>query len=311
VGVVLQKPTYQFDANYTNVAVKQMGNLKMSSGLSYGIDAQVGYFIGKRRRFGIGTGITYMMQSSDVTIGNFRVEYQDNDSKNNVYRQVVTSTTAVTEKLEMTTINIPVTLKFKQRFSTRIGFTMDAGILYNVSMSNKWSTDAQFNYEAIYQFARDASGKTITVYDNLPTPDSHDWLLTKEMYTRTLSKGTVEDVFDSLHSRGYNVALNVKAKDRSGTLSYTTGSIGFVLRPAVNVRLTKRIHANVGAYMSYQTFENSTASNYRLIDNMGTSYSSMLNTVSSNTVTTIGLNLGLRYFFGTPKDSDFDGMFDE
>jgi hypothetical protein len=312
VGVSIQNPTSKIDPNvYTNLASSNIDKLKMGAGSSYGVDAQFGYFIGKRRRFGIGAGIMYLSQQSDATLGAFRVEYQAYAKGamygDYTYRQIVTATHAIKETLKMTNINIPVVLKYKQRLTTKIGFTMDAGILYNVQMSNAWKTDGEFNYEAALKFDE----KGAPVYDKAATPGTNDWLITAEMYERTHTANSTQYYFDTLHSRGYNVALGVKPNTNSGTISYTTGSIGFLLRPAINVKMTNRIHLNLGACFTYQSFNNKTMDNYKLIDNMGKNYSSLLNSVSSVTNTTIGLNVGLRYFIGEPKDKDFDGLYDE
>ncbi len=311
VGVLMQTPTYKFDANYTNVANQSIGTLKMGAGASYGVDAQFGYFIGKRRCFGIGTGISYTMMNADATLGNFHVEYQDKDAKDNIFWQVVSSTQPVKEKLTITSINIPVVLKYKKRFTTKLGFTMDAGILYNIQYDNKWKTDGTFDYEAIYKFAKNSVGSQVTVYDGAAAPDAKDWLITKAMYERTISVGTIPGIFDSLRTRGYDVALGVHPANNSGKISYTTGSIGFIVRPAINIRIKKRVHLNLGAYYSYQSFNNKTVDNYKLIDKMGSSYSSLLNTVSTTVASNMGINVGLRYFIGMPKDKDFDGKFDE
>ncbi|NDC40384.1 MAG: hypothetical protein EBZ77_02380 [Chitinophagia bacterium] len=312
VGVVMQKPTYSFNANYPDVALQDIGTLKMGAGLSYGIDAEFGYFFGKRRKFGIGGGINYMMQNVDLTLDKFRVDYKAYDKQDYVYRQVVRSArnSSITEKLKITNINIPIALKYKKRFSTRIGVTADLGIMYNVAMKNDWSTNGKFDYEAIYAFDS-TTNYSNTYYDKGATPDTKDWLITYDMYDRTHTMLSVEGYFDSLRSRGKEVALGVKPTGTSGSINYTTGSIGFFFRPAVNIRCNKHIHFNVGAYFAYQSFNNKSVDNYRLIDNMGTKYSSMLNTVTNVTSTTIGINLGVRYFIGTPKDSDYDGLYDE
>lgn len=310
VGMVMQSPTSSMAVNFPNAINTRIDDLKMGSGLSYGVDLGIGYYIGKKRQWGIGAGVQYLMQSSDATIGAYHVEYKAMDPKDNVYRQLVTATHSIKEELTTTQINIPVVLKYKHRFNTRIGIAVDAGIVYNLQVQNKWKTDAEFNYEAIYKFARDANGNTYTVYDDQSTPDKADWLMTKAQYDEHNSIGSVAGVFDSLRARGYNVGLNMKPANNSGTISYTTGSIGFILRPTVTVRLMNRVHLNVGLCAMYQTFENKTASNYRLVDNMGATYSSMLNTVSSTSNITAGLNLGLRFLLGTPKDAQFDGKFD-
>ncbi len=311
VGMSSQNLSYNFKPNYNDIAFKNISSLEFKNKIFYGIDIQGGYFIGRWRRFGIGTGLNYTTQICEAQLDKFRVDYKDYDWKKDVYRQVISAPNSVKENIKQNIINIPITLKYKQRFSTKIGITADLGILYNLSMSNKWSTDSKFNYEAIYQFTKDATGKYIAVYDYGTTPDIHDWLLTKEMYNRTISKGTVEQYFDSLNAYGYNVGLNLKARNKDGIINYNSGSIGFIFRPAVNLRIRKRFHANLGLYFSYQSFKKNALSNYKIIDKLGTEYTSMIKTISTNTITSIGINIGIRYFFCIPKDEDFDGYFDE
>ena len=313
VGVLLQTPTSSIPANYNNVAYSDISKLKMSTGMTYGADLEFGYFFGLMNKFGIGAGIQYLQQTSDAQLGNFRVDYEATDSKGNLYRQILSSENGIKEKLTTTSINIPVVLKYKTRFTTKIGLSIDAGILYNIEQQNKWKTDATFDYEAAYAFSPGTGpGKgSPTLYDNNVTPLTTDWLVTKEMYARTISEGTVPGVFDSLRKRGYNVALGTKPTTNNGTISYTTGSIGFIIRPAINVRLTQRLHLKLGAFYTYQSFNNKTISNYKLTDNMGSSYSSLLNTVSTSVNSTMGINIGLRYFIGTPTDKQFDGKYDE
>ena len=175
-------------------------------------------------------------------------------------------------------------------------------------MQNKWKTDAEFNYEAIYKFA---PNRTSTVYDDATVPATEDWLITKAQYDKHNTLGTTASQFDSLRGRGYNVALNVSPAAKSGTVNYTSGSIGFILNPAVNYRITHRFHLNLGASFAYQSFNNKNVDNYRMVDNMGTTYSSVLNTVKTTVNTTIGINIGIRYFIGEAKDAQFDGKYDE
>lgn len=313
VGVLMQSPTTKMDVNFPSALNTRVDNIKMNTGTSYGADLEFGYFVGKRRRFGIGAGILYMSQSSNATMGSYHVEYMDYDARGDVYRQLLTATHPIKEEITSTNINIPVVLKFKQRFTTRVGLSIDAGIVYNLQMQNKWKTDAEFNYEAIYQLAKDGSGATRAVYDNQPTPDKSDLLLTVDQASKHNTMGTTSDAFVRWRTQeGYNVALGVKPSNNSGTTNYKSGSIGFILRPTVTFRVTNRVHLNLGAYAVYQTFQADAAgSDYRLMNTYSSQkYNSMLNTISSSTNTSFGLNIGVRYFLGTPKDAQFDGKFD-
>ena len=312
VGVLMQSPTTKMDINYAEAVNARHSDIKMGTGKSNGADLGFGYFVGKKREFGIGAGIQYLSQAGDATMDNFHVEYRDNDSKGNVYRQLLTATHAIKEEMTITSINIPVVLKYKHRFNTRVGIAVDAGIVYNVSIQNKWKSDAEFNYEAIYQLAKDANGDVKSVYDNQPVYSDKDILYTVAAYTRTNSVGTIPEVFDALRAQGKPVELKVKPTNNSGTVNYTSGSIGFIFRPTVTYRLANRIHLNVGIMATYQSFQNKTdGSNYLLMDSYTSrKYTSMLNTVSASNNLTLGLNLGVRYFLGTPKDAQFDGKFD-
>src|ERR1035437_253100 len=70
---------YRNALNYNNG-----GDLKFSNGMSYGFDAQLGYFFGHSCHFGLGTGIIYLAQQGDVTMSNpFHVEYQSTDYQGN------------------------------------------------------------------------------------------------------------------------------------------------------------------------------------------------------------------------------------
>lgn len=316
VGMVMQSPTGSMPLNYTNYCYSNVDKLKFNAGLSYGLNAEVGYFVGLYGKFGIGAGINYMSQSSSAEIGNFRVDYQDKDSKGNIFRQILSSNGAIKEDLTTTNINIPIMLKYKKRFTTRLGLAVDAGFLFNVSMTNKWKADASFDYEAAYKFSEGVSSGAPTLYDNGTTLGANDWLLTRSMYTHTLtpSVSTLVGIFDSLRLRGYNVALNTKSTQNSGTVNYSSG-IGFMLRPAVTVRLMPRLHAKIGAVVTYQmfkhTYDGASASDYKVSSNLGANYNSILQPITSINVTTIALNLGLRYFIGIPKDKQFDGKYDE
>jgi hypothetical protein len=107
------------------------------------------------------------------------------------------------------------------------------------------------------------------------------------------------------------VALNVTPEKKNGTVNYTSGSFGFFIRPAITLRVKDRLHFKLGAFYSYQMINNKNVSGYHTTDYLGYSYSSFLNSVTSTANTSFGLNLGLIYFLGEPKDSDFDGKFDE
>lgn len=296
--------------NYTNsiAAKNNIGNVKFDNGMAYGFDAQVGYFFGKNRHWGVGVGFMYMRQTGDMTLDRFHVEYQSTDGFGDAFRQLITAKGPVKESLTMTNMNIPVVLKYKNQFNKHWGFAMDAGILYNLQLKNSYTTDATFDYEAIYAYQKTGEG-TVAVYDNNPTPNGNDWLITYDYYHTKNPNGNIVDTFSKLRGQGYNVGLGVKPNSKTGDASYKTGSIGLLLKPSVSYLVSEHVAIDLGLYYTYQTFKSSEG-NYRITDKAG-SYSSLTNGMSSVSSSSLGINAGVRIYFGKPKDTDGDGIPDK
>ncbi len=295
-GVLTQQITaIDPTANYTNLLNPKVSSLKYENGGSYGLDAQVGYFFGKMRHFGLGTGLTYMYQHGDLTMDNFHVEYQSVDALKNVFRQEITADGKVKETTGTSNLNIPLVLKYKTMFSKRVGFTVDAGVLFNLVESNDYKAKTAFDYEAIYKYAP-VNGVISNVYETSVVPASSDLLITKAQYVNQYPNGNIQDYFNSLQNHGYNVGLGVKPYNNSGTVSYT-GSVGVLLRPAISIYLCHNVALNLGAYYLYQDFSHTASGGYRLTDKVG-QYSSVMNTVTGSSNNSYGLNVGLRFFFG-------------
>jgi outer membrane protein OmpA-like peptidoglycan-associated protein len=303
---------YNMARNYLNaISGAGISDIKFNNGTMFGADGQLGYFFGKSRHFGVGVGFSYIMQNYDITLDRFRIEYQSNDYRNDVFRQVISSAGQVKEKVSTTNLNIPVVLKYKTHFNEKWGFTMDAGILFNMQMTNKYSTNAAFNYEAIYKYDVDGNGNATAVYDNGTTPSSRSILLTRD-YILTKNPGaSVVDTFAKFRAQGYNVGLNIPADRKEDNVTYKTGSIGFLVQPSVTYMLTNNIDLTLGAFYVYQTFQSEKSTDgYKLTNGVG-QYNSMLRTVSTTTQNNIGVNLGLRFYFGKMKDKDKDGVADK
>ncbi len=285
-------------SNYPNALNANTGKLEYKNGYTYGANGQLGLFLGKQKHWGIGTGFMYMRQNGDAILDHFHIEYQATDFKGSTFRQVVTGND-VREHVMSTDLNIPLMLKYKNRFSKRWGFTGDIGALFNVQMKNAYSTHASFDYEAIYKFATVEGVKT-TVYDNSPTPDVNDWMITKAEFQRNNSAGNMNDYFNAKRALGYSVGLNQPAGSSKGTVSYSKGSIGFMVQPAFNYFLSDDLALNFGAYYLYQPFKNTPTPGYRLADGSA-NYTSVLNNVTEVSNHSYGLNLGARFFFNRKK----------
>ncbi len=299
-GSLSQKlTTANSTGNYLNGVNVNQGNLTFKTSGTVGIDAQVGWFPGKQRHWGIGTGIMYLRQHGHAILDSFHAEYQATDGKGNIYRQVVTADEPVDERLKISNVNIPLVLKYKTRFTEKWGCSVDAGLLFNLKMTNRYNSDASFDYEAIYKYA-DAPGGLPTTYDNSPTPGTTDFLITKAAFLATDKNGDVAKFFSDQHALGYNVGLGVKPNNNSGSVSYTNGSVGFLLRPSVNYFLSDNLSLNFGLYYLFQAPKNNAPTDYTLTKNMG-DYSSVLNNVTKSQDQSFGLNIGIRFTPGKHK----------
>ncbi len=282
--------------NYPNALNSNTGNLKFKNGYAYGADAQLGFFFGEKRHFGIGTGFMYMTEHGFANLDNFHIEYQATDFKGSTFRQLITGNN-ISETITSSSMNIPVMLKYKNRFSEHWGFAADAGALINLEMKNAYKTNASFDYEAIYKFGQSGDGGTVAVYDNSPTPSVNDWLITKTEFLRNNPNGNFQDYLNAKRALGYNVGEGLKPGTSKGNTSYTQGSVGFMVQPSLNYFLSDMVALNFGVYYLYQPFKNAAASNYHLTDGAG-NYSSVLNNVTESHNQSYGLNIGVRFFLG-------------
>lgn len=275
-----------------------VSKLKYIGGFSKGADIMGCHFFNKNRHWGVGLGLMYASQTGSLQLDNYHVEFKSQDQNfYRVFRQVITNSAPIKEAIKSTNINIPLVLKYKYTFKQTMGILLDAGIVYNVKEQNKYSTNAAFNYEAIYKFSGDQA-----VYDASVVPDAtHDWLITQAQYSKTDPKN-VNAIFSALQSSGYSVGLNMKPKyGGSGNQSYYIGSIGYIVKPSMDFMLNVNLYLDLGVYYIYQPFQSLALSNYEIINsqfvNRKYTYSSLLNSISNSTESTYGINIGLRYYF--------------
>ena len=287
-------------SGYLNAVNAYAGNLTFTSGSSTAMEGQFSYFFNHKKTLGIGIGFSSSQMQGNVTLDQFAAEYQSTDFQGNTFRQKITADQPITEALKITNTNIPVVIKYKTRFSRHLGFKADFGIVYNVQLTNSYNTNASFDYEAIYQYQKNSDGTYTAVYDNSPTPTNiNEWFITKNQYAGSNEAGMWKS-FDSLHNQGYNVGLGVSPNKNTGNVSYTKGSIGFLVRPQFSWYMGNRLTLNIGGYIMYQSFNNQVNNNYKITDKVG-EYSSVLNSVTTATFISYGGTIGLSYYFGKPQ----------
>ncbi len=293
-------------ANYSDAVSANTGELKYSKGYSFGADAQLGFFFGKKRHFGIGTGIMYMQQYGVATLSGFNTDARATDASGNIFRQVLTGND-LTEDITTSMVNIPVVLKYKDRFSKHWGFAMDAGALLNLQVNHSYTAHAKFDQGAIYKFVQ-SDGGTTAVYDNSPTPSADSWIITKAEFLQNNPNGNWEDYAAIKRSMGINVGDGLTTGNRTGNSSFKTGSVGFIIQPSISYYVSDNVAFNFGGYYMVQPFKNDAQKGYRLTDGNG-SYSSVMNNVTASTNHAYGLNVGVRFLLGRKeKDRDHDGI---
>lgn len=286
--------------NYLNGVNIHPGKTSMKNGYAIGGDLQLGVFLGKNKHWGLGTGILYLRETATATLDSFHAEYQSVDNNGFTFRQVVSSNN-IEEKFKIDNFNIPLVLKYKNRFSKHWGFTADAGALFNLKMKSAYTTNASIDYEAIYKFVTSESGVVTPVYDNAIVPGGTDFLITKDQYTKNNPNGNVNDYFNAKRAAGYNVGLGVNPTKDKGEVSYATGSIGFLVQPSFNYFLSDKVALNFGGYYLYQPFKNDGATSYALTGKPG-DYSSVLNSSNKIQTQSYGANIGVRFFLGKKAD---------
>jgi outer membrane protein OmpA-like peptidoglycan-associated protein len=283
-------------ANYPGGLNVNTGQLTYDHGQSFGADAQIGYFLGKKRHFGLGAGIMYMEQHGDAILKNYGVEFQSTDGNGATFRQVVRGND-IKEEIISKSVNVPIVLKYKTRFSKHWGFTADAGAVINVRTMNSYKAKGNFDYEAIYQFQPTGDGGTTSVYDNSPVPSQSDWFITKAEFLRNNPNGNLQDYFATKRSLGYRVGTAMNPTNIKGDNPNTLASVGLLLQPSINYYLSDHVALNLGVYYMFQPYETKAQTGYRLTDGVG-NYTSVINNVTASTNHDYGANLGVRFFFG-------------
>jgi outer membrane protein OmpA-like peptidoglycan-associated protein len=295
-----------FTSNYANVLNATMDSqMKFNSGASYGFELQVGHFFAPKRNFGIALGLNWYNQTGNISLkNNFHVEFQSTDQQGNPFRQLITSKNSggtFGESLSMTNVNLPVLAKYTTGYVHDIEFNLDAGLLINLNYQNTYSTNAAFDYEAIYRL--DNNGNYI--YDNAAVPNPTDLLITRTAY-KNLNATELQNKFTAWSEHGAIVALNRAPDNSSGNMNFTTASLGFTIRPSVAIHLSESFEVFLGAYYNYQGFSNTVSSNYYVTSKPG-EYNTLLKSISSMNTQSVGVNIGVRYLFKV-GDADHDGI---
>ena len=271
------------------------GKMSFSAANTYGFQGKVGYFLNDKKNWGITVGLMYQHQSGSMVLDSFHVEYNAVDSMKRNFRQLV-SAHAIHESINGSNINVPFMLHYQKKTSEVIFYSIDAGLLYNISMSYNYSSNGSLDYEAIYQY--NAATKSF-VYDNNPTPTGNGVIpITIAQYYATNPKGTdLTGFFNQLAQKwGANVGLNRPIKQTSGVVNYQHGSVGFIAEPCINYQLSDMLFLKFGLYYIYQSFSNNGGGNSQpFTGKVIGDYNGLLNETKSFNNTSYGISIGVKY----------------
>ena len=284
--------------NYLNALNSNISEIKQNNGSHLGFNVSFGYYFGKKRMLGLGSGFQFLHNQFDLGLETFAIEFESQDVQGQTFRQKIGSTNSIQEQIKQNTFGIPVMVLFKKELNKHWGINLDAGMVFNFSSKGTYSVEnANFDYEAIYKL--DNNG--VAVYDNSSIPDPNSWLITAEHYNRVNPNGDVNAYFDNLQNQGFNVGLDVAPSTTTGDLSKIKVNPSWIIRPSVSYKLNSSmaLHLNLMLQQMKTTFDNS--ENYRMTDQLG-SYSSMSNSLKSSTQLFYNVGLGLRYYFGEKKE---------
>lgn len=250
------------------------------------------YFFGAKANFGIGLGLNYNNISGNVAKDSFHVEYKEKDKSGSDFTQLVSSRGAITEKVGITELSIPITLIYKGDFSKKMGFNIEAGILYNLSYnSTTSSTNSMFDLEAQYLFSGSAANGG-NYYDAINPSEKTSWLITRK---QAIANGATDGgtaYLNTMEGYGFYVGASKTATKSTTISNFQSGSIGFIIKPSLSYHFNNTASINAGIVFTSTTF-NQTTNTYRVFDKTQNSlnYNTLLNGVNTMANSNIGVHI--------------------
>ena len=279
---------------YSNPVNYKSGNMTITNSKANGFEAKVGYFVNEKKTWGITVGLIYAYQTGHLSLDTFHIEYKTADSNKRTYRQII-SAHPIAENLNGSAISVPFMAHYQIKTSPIIFYSIDAGFVYNVTTNYNFSSNTSVNYEAIYKY--DAGSKSF-VYDSNPVVSGSGTIpITLSQYYATNPKGTdPTSYFAELSQKwGANVGLSKAATNKTGSVSYQHGSIGFIAEPTFNYQISDVLFLKIGLYyVNQQLTTNGTGNQQVFISKTGT-YNGLLNEVKTVNATSYGINVGVKF----------------
>jgi len=292
---------FNWTDSYLNALNPRIDPISMNRSFHGAAGLSAGYFFGRKRNFGLGTGLQYVRLSGNLSLNPMSIEYQSTDENGYIFRQIIRSNEDIQERIHQNIIGLPLMILIKKQITNRWGINLDAGVVFNMYTTGKYNSEnAIFDYEAIYKFDGDGN----PIYDASSTPHPNSWLITAEHYQRTNPNGDVKTYFENLQTQGYNVGLGIHGTNTAGTIENLSVSTSWFVRPSISYRIHPQwaIHGNF-MFQQVKTSFNNAPNSYRITDRRG-DYQSMTKGMISNSQNLLSFGLGLRYYFGKTKAAE-------
>lgn len=274
--------------NLSNVSFPN-ANYTSSGGLNIGFDLDL--IFGKKRNLELSAGLIYIYSSGTADFSGYHAEYEAVDGNGTSYRRLLTATTA-TESLKYGNVSVPILFKYSTNPEKKLGAYIQLGPILSVSSTATGTMNATMDFEAVYHY-----NAATNTFGYSPTTSPGDWIITRQALSAELGPNqSLNNYFNQLNARGYNVALGETASAKAAKITYHLGG-GMMVRAGGEYRASKMIHVLFGVtalFISNQRSANSfspiTASN----DLSTISVSNFLNGTSSLLTMQVGINLGLQ-----------------
>jgi len=300
-----------FSTNYPEaIRNTYQGALTFKKAYSLGYNVAVGYYFDKKRHFGVSTGVNWYSQYGRLGMDSFHVEFKKpTQNEDGYFRQIISTNHKISEFIQMKSLSIPLSLLYKFAYNDDLTISISAGILYNLSAKSSYHTDANFDYEALYQL----SPTNAPLYDSNLVPSSTDFLVTRAGYNDFLEKHpgekSLKEFFkfeDSVGVARGSVGLNESPAHKRGNVGFKSGSLGYTGEVAANYRLMKNIYLRGGFYYTYQSFKNTMGNNAQVLtdskiqgkhgQDLGVNYNSLLSQVGKIGGHNYGITIGIRVY---------------
>ena len=258
-----------------------------------GLQANLEYFIRKQAHWGIGISLQYQFTKGEVSKSDFDVTYKAVDYWGNYYkRHVTTSENAhLKETFTMNQFSVPLLLKYKNNFSKKIGFELEAGINLIVSATgdSKLGDNVLFDYESTYHYGN----STAKDYFSVNNQNNNDWVISKTQATRS-GNGSAADYFSGLQKENFDVGINEKPSTTNLKFNYKP-TMGLIFHPSLTYKDNDNIVLNFGLMIMTQEYDNKNdVSKYSLTNKVG-EYNTLMNSMDKIKTNFTAITIGIKY----------------